>query len=185
MPSLLSNRPRFRPRSPPPKQPEQKSRAPKAAQHLPSSPSGPKSEEQHHGCPATAWSSLAPHRSFHGSREARNAHPSTPPSVVKQHGSLCEGACAPDGILRGPRGGVHGGDPGGVRVGEARGGSSGQCGQACSTHLEGGGAGEEAQEHRATSTQVGEEEGEIAKAGLSARNHRSICLIWLSLCRCP
>ena len=59
MPSLLSNRPSFRPRSPPRKQPEQRSRAPKAAQHLPSSPSGPKSEEQQHGYPATAWSPLA------------------------------------------------------------------------------------------------------------------------------
>ena len=74
--------------------------------------------------------------------------------------SLCEGARAPDGILRGPRGGVHRGDPGGVRVGDARGSSSGQCGQTCSTYLDRGAAGEEAQEDRATSTQVGEEEGE-------------------------
>ena len=74
---------------------------------------------------------------------------------------LSEGACAPDGILRGPRGGVHRGDPSGVRVGEARGAeSSGQCGQACSAHLDRGAAGEEAQKDRATSTQVGEEEGE-------------------------
>ena len=116
-----------------------------------------------------------PSRSLHGSREVRNAYPSTPPSVVKQHGSLCEGARAPDGILRGPRGGVHGGDPGGVRVGEARGGSSGQCGQtcsgssgqcgqACSTYFDRGAAGEEAQENRATSTQVGEEPGIFAQA---------------------
>ena len=53
-----------------------------------------------------------------------------------------------------------GGDPGGVRVGEARGRSSGQCGQTCSTSLDRGATGEEAQEDRATSTQVGEEEGE-------------------------
>ena len=50
--------PSCRPRSRSPrKQPVQKSQAPKAAQHLPSSPSGTKSEEQHRGCPATSPSS--------------------------------------------------------------------------------------------------------------------------------
>ena len=50
-----------------------------------------------------------------------------------------------------PKRGLDRGDPSGVRVGEARKGSSGQCGQACSTHLDRGAEGEEAQDDRAKS----------------------------------
>ena len=92
-----------------------------------------------------------PSRSFHGSREDRNVNTSTPSSVVEQHGSLCKGARAPDGVLQGPRGGLDRG--------------SGQCCQACSTHLDRGVAGEEAQGCRSASTQAGgEEEGEEEEA---------------------
>ena len=98
-----------------------------------------------------------PSRSLHGSREVRNAYSSTPPSVVKQHGKervlQMEFFEAQEGVYTGEI-------PAGVRVGEARGSSSGQCGQTCSTSLDRGATGEEAQEDRATSTQVGEEEGE-------------------------
>ena len=111
-----------------------------------------------------------PSRSFHGSREHRNA--STPSSVVEQHGSLCKGARAPDGVLQGPRGGLDRRDSSGVRVGEARGGSSGQCGQACSTHLDRGAAGEEAQGCRSASTQAG---GEEAKEDQAVAGHPRCC----------